>query len=80
LFEAAHGGTLFLDEIGELPLAAQAKLLRRVVGDLLRKRRRRRLEASGRALRTSAAGEHFARVKSGWTTIRHPDRGLFSTC
>jgi DNA-binding NtrC family response regulator len=28
LFEAAHGGTLFLDEIGELPLAAQAKLLR----------------------------------------------------
>ncbi len=28
LFEAAHGGTLFLDEIGEMPLAAQAKLLR----------------------------------------------------
>lgn len=27
-FEAAHGGTLFLDEIGELPPAAQAKLLR----------------------------------------------------
>ncbi|APR78365.1 sigma-54 dependent transcriptional regulator [Minicystis rosea] len=27
-FEAAHRGTLFLDEIGELPLAAQAKLLR----------------------------------------------------
>ncbi len=28
LFEHAHGGTLFLDEIGDLPLAAQAKLLR----------------------------------------------------
>jgi two-component system, NtrC family, response regulator AtoC len=28
LFEAASGGTLFLDEIGDLPLAAQAKLLR----------------------------------------------------
>ncbi|MEM8932227.1 MAG: sigma 54-interacting transcriptional regulator, partial [Acidobacteriota bacterium] len=27
-FREAHGGTLFLDEIGDLPLAAQAKLLR----------------------------------------------------
>ena len=29
-FEYAHGGTLFLDEIGELPMAAQAKLLRAI--------------------------------------------------
>jgi two-component system, NtrC family, response regulator AtoC len=28
LFEAANGGTLFLDEIGDLPTAAQVKLLR----------------------------------------------------
>ena len=29
-FEYAHGGTLFLDEIGEIPMAAQAKLLRAI--------------------------------------------------
>jgi DNA-binding NtrC family response regulator len=30
VFEEANGGTLFLDEIGEMPLSAQAKLLRAI--------------------------------------------------
>ena len=67
LFEAADGGTLFLDEIGELPVAAQAKLLRvietgevqRVGGLDSRSVDVRVVAATNRDLRMEAAAGRF---------------------
>ncbi|MEB2362003.1 MAG: sigma-54-dependent Fis family transcriptional regulator [Bryobacteraceae bacterium] len=67
LFEHANNGTLFLDEIGEMPLAAQPKLLRAVqnqefqrVGSLaIRKVNVRILAATNRDLRTSMKDGDF---------------------
>ncbi len=66
-FEAAAGGTLFLDEIGELPLAAQAKILRalqereirRVGGSNPVKVDVRIIAATNRKLRAEVAGGTF---------------------
>jgi len=67
VFEHAHGGVLFLDEIGELPLAAQAKLLRavqnqeiqRVGSPAVRKVNVRIVAATNRDLRALAAENRF---------------------
>ena len=67
LFEFAHGGTLFLDEIGELPIAAQAKLLRvlqnqevqRVGSPAVRKVDVRVVAATNRDLRVMVAQKQF---------------------
>jgi DNA-binding NtrC family response regulator len=66
-FEQADGGTLFLDEIGELPLAAQAKLLRvlqdgtffRVGSSTARKVDVRVVAATHRDLKQEAAQGRF---------------------
>ena len=67
VFEEAHGGTLFLDEIGELPLRAQAKVLRTIQEGELRRigenaSRRvdvRIVSATNRDLRREAAAGRF---------------------
>ena len=66
-FEAASGGTLFLDEIGDLPPAAQAKLLRvleqrevtRVGGTRVIKVDARVVAATNRDLEGAVAGGGF---------------------
>jgi two-component system, NtrC family, response regulator HydG len=67
LFEFANGGTVFLDEIGELPLGAQAKLLRvlqnqevqRVGSPVARKIEVRVVAATNRDLRAMVAEKRF---------------------
>ena len=67
LFEVAHGGTILLDEIGDMPLAAQAKLLRvlqqqeiqRVGGTGVRKVNVRVVVATHRDLRAMVAERTF---------------------
>jgi Nif-specific regulatory protein len=66
-FESADGGTIFLDEIGELPLGAQAKLLRvlqehtfeRVGGNTSVKVDIRVIAATNRDLLEMVKGGHF---------------------
>ncbi|OFV99812.1 MAG: hypothetical protein A3F68_05030 [Acidobacteria bacterium RIFCSPLOWO2_12_FULL_54_10] len=67
IFEYAQGGTVFLDEIGDMPLAAQAKLLRvlqnreiqRVGSPATIKLNVRVVAATHRDLRTMVAAKQF---------------------
>jgi DNA-binding NtrC family response regulator len=67
VFEYANGGTVFLDEIGEMPLTAQAKLLRvlqnqevqRVGSPVLRKVDVRVIAATNRNLRAMVEAGSF---------------------
>jgi DNA-binding NtrC family response regulator/tetratricopeptide (TPR) repeat protein len=67
LIETSDGGTLFLDEIGEMPLAAQAKLLRflqegefRRVGDTVNRTADVRIvSATNRKLESAVEDGHF---------------------
>src|SRR5204863_9284860 len=67
LIETSDGGTLFLDEIGEMPLSAQAKLLRflqegefRRVGDTVNRSADVRIvSATNRKLESAVEDGHF---------------------
>jgi DNA-binding NtrC family response regulator len=83
LFEMAHGGTILLDEIGEMPLSAQAKLLRvvqhsevqRVGATRPRKIDVRIIAATHRDLRTMVAEKTFREdlfFRLGMLEIRLP--------
>lgn len=83
LFEAAHGGTILLDEIGDMPLSAQAKLLRvvqhqevqRVGGSGTRKVNVRVVAATHRDLRSMVADRTFREdlfFRLGMVEIRLP--------
>jgi two-component system response regulator HydG len=83
LFEAAHGGTLFLDEIAELPMGAQARLLRvletgevrRVGGDDVREVDVRMIATSNADLRSMCARSEFRSdlyYRLGAATLRVP--------
>jgi DNA-binding NtrC family response regulator len=83
MFEMAHGGTILLDEIGEMPLPAQAKLLRavqhsevqRVGATRPRKIDVRVIAATHRDLRTMVAEKTFREdlfFRLGMLDIRLP--------
>ena len=80
LIEAADGGTLFLDEIGELPVEAQARLLRFIQEDEIRRIGSVQSRKVDVRLICATQRDHVVSLQEGGTDDEANTQGLCQTC